>query len=200
MIILFLLEKSLPLVFWLLIAFAFDLPYVAILTLLAAAIHEIGHLTGALLIKNNTAFFKTKVSGPKIKLSRLSYGDELVVLAFGPLSNLIVALVIFPITLITDGSFYLTEFMLINLLTALSNLLPIIGFDGYKILTCIFSKSKRALTLNDFLYNLSFMLSALLTLFSLFFILKIGEGYWAFILFFSILLSEITKRQNHTYM
>ena len=191
------LEKSLPILFWGLLSFTFDQPEVAILTGIATVIHESGHALCILKLCGYPTIIN-KISGPKLKISSTSYKDELWIALCGPLANLTFALLTITPFLITN-SFYLLEFILINALTAIFNLIPIFGFDGFKILYAIFSLSKNSERLLTVLYHASLAITATLTLFSLFFVLRIGEGYWIFALFFSILLSEIAKWQKRTF-
>lgn len=197
--LLFFLERALPLLFWILISFAFDLPYVAILTAIAAMTHELGHIFVILRLKKSSAHLRGTVSGPRITMKTLGYRDELTVAAGGPLANLLIAALSCIILPFGTTPSYVLEFITVNLLTAISNLLPVRGFDGYRILYCLASKSRRALFFQDLLYCLSFLLSILITLLALYLILKLGEGYWAFILFFSIILAEIKKRDKNTF-
>ncbi len=190
------LEKLLPLLFWILISFSFDLPYAAILTGVSAVIHELGHILFILTIRGFPEM-KNRLSGPKIRLSGLSYREELFCALAGPLANLFTATLIIP-TLLLLPSAYLFEFFIINVLTAVLNLLPINGFDGYKALFCFASERENGGNHLRLLCHTSFLITAFLTLLTLFFVLKAGEGYWIFVLFFSVLISEIAKSQKET--
>lgn len=195
--ILLFLERVLILLFWMLISLAFDLAHVAILTGIAALIHELGHIFVISMLTGRSARLTGRISGPKLRINGLGYREELLVAAGGPAANLFSVTVLLPF-LISSPHPYLLEFATVNLLTALSNLLPIQGFDGYKILFCLASKSKRALRIQDILYTVSFLFSAILALLMLYFMLKLGEGYWGFVLFLSIIISEIKKRERRT--
>ena len=195
--ILLFLDKVLPLIFWMLISFAFDLAHVAILTGIAALIHELGHIFVASRLAESTTHLTARISGPKLNISGLGYREELIVAACGPAANLFASAVSLPFLLSAPHP-YVLEFAAVNLLTSLSNLLPIQGFDGYKILFCLATKSKNALRIQDILYTVSFIFSALLALFMLYLMLKLGEGYWGFVLFLSIIISEIKKRDRQT--
>jgi Zn-dependent protease len=190
------LEKSLPLLFWILISFSFDLPYVAILTGISAVIHELGHFL-FILIERGFPEVKNRLSGPKFKISVLGYREELLIALAGPLANLSVAIILLPMLILRPNS-YVFEFFIINALTAVLNLLPINGFDGYKALHCFVAERKNGEAALPILYHTSILITALLTLLSLYFVLKLGEGYWIFALFFSVLISEIAKSQKHT--
>ena len=45
--------EVLSVVFWVLVIFGFDLPYVAVLTIAAALIHELAHLTAIFAFKKD---------------------------------------------------------------------------------------------------------------------------------------------------
>ena len=195
--ILIFLDRVLPLLFWILISFAFDLAHVAVLTGIAAVIHELGHMLRALRLTGRASLLTGRISGPKLKLGELGYREELLILAGGPSANLFAAAAALPCLFLSPHP-YIVEFATVNLLTALSNLMPIQGFDGYKILFCLATKSKNALRIQDILYTVSFIFSAVLALFMLYLMLKLGEGYWGFVLFLSIIISEIKKRDRQT--
>ena len=193
------LSKFLPLVFWVLLLVAFDCLYVSVLTGLSAVIHECGHLLFASSYKKIT-FPKADISGFRIKISGMSYKEELITALGGPVINILLGVVL----LIFPESFpflnYVRIFGIINLMTAFSNLLPIEGYDGYRILYCI-----GALLFDDtgryeaMLFGFSFLFSALMCFVSLYLVLKIGEGYWIFFVFFSLTLSGIIKRTKHNF-
>lgn len=194
--ILIFIEKALLYLFWICTSLAFDEPRIAILTMLSAVIHELGHLSATLKLKNGSPLkLKAKISGPKLGIGRLSYGEELFVTLSGPLANLAACIPSLILFLLIKHRF-LCEFTVINILTALSNLSPIVGFDGYKILYCLVARSNLSPRFFDLLYWCSFLLTSILVFLSLYFLLKLGEGYWTFALFFSILITEISKRQN----
>jgi len=197
--ILIFIEKLLLPLFWILISFSFDLPHVAVLTALAALIHEIGHLLPILRLRGASVLFKGRVSGPKISVAGLSYREELEVVSGGPIANLFSCILLVPLMSIAPSRCYVLEFIFINLLTAASNLLPIRGFDGYKLLSCLAAESRYCIKLEAVLYWMSFIITSALALIALYFILRLGEGYWGFVLFLSIILSEIKKREKHSF-
>ena len=193
------LSKILPLLFWMLLMLGFDSACIAVLTLLSAIIHECGHLI-AISSTQKPGLLKAHISGFRIKVSDMSYKEELIVAAAGPLINIGVwGILAFFHKNAAYGN-YLCTFGVINLLTALSNLLPIEGYDGYKILSCL-----GALLLDDasacekILFGISFVFSSIMCFLSLYLILKLGEGYWLFIVFFSLTLSAIAKRKKHFF-
>ena len=95
---------------------------------------------------------------------------------------------------VTDAGEVLFDFGFINLLTGISNMLPIKAYDGYRILESVFlmRTADEARTLAA-LFWLSFGFTLLLCFLSLYFLLKLGEGYWIFALFFSSALVDVKK-------
>jgi Zn-dependent protease len=187
-------EKYLPLLFWVFIIFAFDTPRFAALTIAAALIHEAGHVFFGALRGQFRLFPSAHPTGFRIKPANfISYKDELILISGGPVLNSIVFLVSFLAFKITGGAF-LYDFAFVNLLTAISNLLPIKSYDGYRIAETLILMLKR-----DSFYTLSvlraasFAFTSLLSFLSLYFILKIGQGYWIFALFFYSALQDLRK-------
>ena len=186
---LFFAKQTLTLLFWVILTFGFDTPDMAILTVSSALIHECGHFTAIYIFgKQNGATLYPDVSGFRIKALDMSYKEEAVSALAGPLVNLAIGIAL--LTLSKNGYLYL--FGVLNLMTAISNLLPIKGYDGYRALHSLISLlSGDSLKFELCLCRVSFILSSALSFLSLYLILKINEGYWIFFVFFSTLLSEI---------
>ncbi len=190
--VIFFADGVLPFLFWFLLIFAFGDICTGILTVIAAAVHEAGHVLYLYLGKGLFALPHAVTCGMKIaKPSSMSYGQELCYAAFGPIFNLIAAFLCF--VLFSSGG-YTELFAVINLLTALSNLLPIEGYDGYRILYCIFAKSKFCERYFSILSHLSFLFTVLLLFFSLYLMLKFGTGYWIFAIFFASAFSVVRRK------
>ncbi len=198
--IIVLLEKCLPLFFWVLMMFGFDSPAGAVLTITVAVLHELGHMLMISLFTNKRASFPiANITGFRIRINELSYKEELLVSLGGPLINLIFGL---PFAFIPASSVllsYLKAFGIINLVTMVSNLFPIESFDGYRIISSVFGILGRADTSFSYILDtLSLAFTSLTCFLSLYLILKLGEGYWIFLIFFSLLISTIIKKQNRT--
>lgn len=195
----FLLEKLLPLAFWVILIFGFDAPYVAVLTILAALIHEGGHFIITLPFSNKRSHtLKNDISGFRIKTKNLSYKEELLAALGGPLFNLMAAICSFLIPSVDGLREYLYIFTIINLMTMISNLLPIEGYDGHRALSSalclVWGEVSRVYS---FVYWVSFFFSSIMTFFSLYVMLRIGEGYWIFAVFFSITVSAIIRKERY---
>lgn len=187
--------KILPLSFWLVLIFAFDEPYIAILTLISAAIHELGHIIALVVLSKRYVFFGVS-SGLRLSAKEnLSYKEEFIVALCGPLINVFTFILLSPLILLGFGEY--TEFFgLINLFTAISNLIPIEGYDGYRIAECLVNQyMSRKIPLLS-LRAISFLLSALLCIVALYLIRSFDGGYWIFFIFLLSLFRAITSDQT----
>ncbi len=180
----------LPIIFWVSIIFGFDTPCVAIITIAAAILHELGHYF-ALICTSGNGELRGHSSGFRIKQrNNLSYSKQILVLLAGPLSNILVFLICLPLWNKFDG--YVKLFGFINLATGISNLLPLEGYDGYSALREILRSFARD-DLNYWLEMFSFTLNICLTFVSLYLIDRFSEGYWIFGLFFVAVLSKLAN-------
>ena len=184
-------DRALPLLFWLLLMLAFDSPAMTVLTVAAAITHELGHIAVISFISGGRLTVpRAVISGLRIAPGRmLSYKEEALVAIGGPAINLLVFISLIPFF----SSEYVFTFALLNLLTAISNLIPIYGYDGYRILRAVISKFSTPDFSERLLSSASLLFSSFAVFTSLFFILKIGEGYWIFTVFFVILVKDILK-------
>ena len=184
--------KVLPVGFWLALIFAFDEPYVAFLTLIAVAVHEAGHIAALVYFSHGYRFFGV---GSGFRLSAreaLSYREEIVVAASGPLVNIALFIAASPLIILGGGE-YARVFGLINLFTAISNLLLIEGYDGYRIAECFINQYARGSVPYALLRASSFLLSALLALSALYLIRSFDGGYWIFFIFLFALLRAMAN-------
>lgn len=195
------LEKILPLAFWVMLIFGFNSPYVSVLTILSAVLHEIGHILFSFALSSGkTSLPAPDIYGFKIKAESLSYKEELVSALGGPAANIIIAAVCYLFAFFGIRGEYIQIFAIINLMTAITNLMPIEEYDGYRILS-----SALAFFIKDYsttvriLYCVSFSFSVVMCFLSLYLILQLGDGYWVFIVFFSIVIQHITKRQKYAF-
>jgi len=183
--------RILPMFFWILLIFAFDSIAIAIMTLLCIVIHEGGHIFSGFVICGKTKTTAT-LSGLRIKFdTTLSYKTESIIAASGPLFNLITALFLFPFRYFCDG--YILIFITLNFFTAISNLAPISGYDGYRILFCLLSARFGEERIFSVLEVISFIFSAVLCLLALFLMVFANTGYWLYFIFIAALMKSISK-------
>jgi Zn-dependent protease len=187
--------RILPALFWALLILGFDEVYVAVLTVASALLHELGH-TAVLLAMRTETDMRAHLSGFRINCRRtLSYGEEMLAALGGPAANVAAAAVL--LLFVRYSPVYILELAIINLLTAVSNLLPIEEHDGYRILECaLLSLSVSPERASTALRAISFSLSALFTLFSLYLILRGDTGYWIFLIFMAILIKKIRSDKS----
>ena len=111
-------------------------------TVCAAAIHELGHIIAAYLMKIPIFEFSLDIFGARLKtgVRLLSYADEIKLSSAGPVANFLSIIAFLPSAhniLSTDG--ILSSFFAASLALGLLNLLPIPSFDGGRILVCTIS-------------------------------------------------------------
>ena len=182
--------RILPYVFWGLLIFSFDKPHFAILTLISSLIHECGHLFAA-TATGAPADLRGKLYGMRIKISEgtLGYASELFILSAGPLANVLAFLVALPFF----NSPYAKEFAFINMLSALSNLLPVESYDGYRIIEILCAFHSDAAVTVKILRCISFVFVFAIIMFSLFLMAKLNTGYWIYFIFLFSLLRMLKR-------
>ena len=184
--------KILPILFWVLLIFGFDAPCIAFTTLISATIHELSHIAVTVFLIGGFSF-RGSVSGFRLATKRqLSYKEELLIAAAGPMANFVVFLSTLPY--LPSGK-YLAQLGIISLFTGISNLLPIEGYDGYRIIECIAGQLGAKETFLRILRATSFAIISTMTFISLYFIKRLDGGYWIFFLFSTILVRTI-KNNN----
>ena len=184
----------LPTLFWGSLILGFEGGYMAFTTVICAVIHEAGHLMYLVLFTPSNHSIKSVVFGLKIKAVRLlSYKDELFLYLFGPLSNLIFGALFLLFS--ANGTEYFYSLAIINFATAVSNLLPIEGYDGYGMLRVLCERHFHGTPLN-ILAGISTMLIFLLCLFSIYLIDRYSGGYWIFAVFFVHMIKHFQKTIN----
>ena len=157
----------------------------ALMSLLAAALHEVGHLIAAKAMHIPIRAMRFDLLGARIDVKGriLSYGEEWLLCVAGPLSSLIFSII---------GSFFWSHtrlavaFSCASLILGLLNLLPIQTFDGGRMLECAllsFASPKRT---SDVLRGCTFLFLWFLWAFSAYLMIKIADGISLF--FFTITL------------
>ena len=181
----------LPIFFWLFLIFGFDEPSMALWTIIAAVIHESGHIIYIISKKKLRLNIRGVLSGFRIKTAAsLSYDEEIRMYLSGPLANLVFFVLFSILSCYLNKDFSFAA--IINLATALSNLLPIDGYDGYHVLMTLIQKHDLFRLINS-LSRISSAIIFLFAVFSLYFIDRQNGGYWIFLIFFSSMIKCIRK-------
>ena len=182
-------SNLLPMMFWVLILFSFEEPFLATVTLISAFIHELGHIL-CILLMGKSFGIRGEINGFRIKNSRIkSYGEEILIYLSGPLANVFCSVLFFVFSNFATQD--LSAIGLINLATGLSNLLPIRGYDGYGALSALIKKQELSNSILDALSACSTALILALCVFSLYLIDRYNGGYWIFAVFFASMIKEI---------
>ena len=182
----------LPLIFWCLVIFSFEEPAAASLSLLSAIIHEFGHLGFLFLHKKGSHSFRGVLSGMRIATENFSsYSDRIMTYLSGPLANFIVFF-ISSLLAIRYGNFF-AMLAVLNLATAISNLLPIEGYDGYGIICSLIERYELPSWALRTLSTVSTSLIFFFCLLSLYMIDRQGGGYWIFAVFFVSMIKHFKK-------
>ena len=157
----------------------------AAMSLLAAALHEFGHLAAARAMKIPIGAMRLDLLGARIDVKGriLSYGEEWLLCMSGPLASLAFSLI---------GSLFWAHttlaivFSCASLLLGLLNLLPIQTFDGGRMLECALLSFTTPQKTGSILRGCTFFFLWLLWAFSAYLMIQIGDGISLF--FFTITL------------
>lgn len=180
----------LPVIFWLCLIYSFDEIMGANLTVIALIIHEIGHLICIYIFTGKLYLPRGDITGLRLdKRKTNSYKYDLALYSSGITSNIIAAIIMLPFAK-RYGDFA-TLFITINIATAISNLLPIEGYDGYRVITLIFSYYDVGKNWYIILEIIAFFFVFLMAVSSLFFVYTFGNGYWIMAIFMVETISKL---------
>ena len=152
----------LPLAFWILLVFSLESPCSAVITVVCALIHEMGHIIFIFRKTGRIRLPEGRLNGFLIRergTALMSYREEAMLYLSGPLANICTAalsLILSP--LIGDYAVFIS---VISLVTGISSLLPIEGYDGYGMLSAIVQKWDKGFTGQALLKRLSSALTFL---------------------------------------
>lgn len=186
----------LPIVFWSCLMFSFDETIGATVTILAMIIHEFGHLSCIFILTGRWRAPVGKFNGLRISGQDCnSYIEQILNYASGALFNILSAAL--ALIFCKNKTEYLEIFITINLATAISNLLPIDGYDGYRLIFALINYMDLGFVAFAILEILSFVVTASMCLLSLFLVYSFGNGYWFLFIFLFATIKKLQKWQNH---
>lgn len=147
---------------------------VCAVTALAALLHEAGHLLAARLLGIPLGRFRLGLRGARLEVKgrMLSYGEEWLLAAAGPLFSLLGA---------AGGALFWSSsaariFSCASLLLGLLNLLPIRSFDGGRMLAAMLSACLSPRAVCAILRGASFLCLSLLWMTAVYLLLRTGDG------------------------
>lgn len=149
--------------------------------LLAAAVHEFGHICVAKILQIPFRSLTLSPYGALLKpcASMGSYSDELLIAAAGPFFNLLSALAIWPWAKGTNS--FVFSFFVSSLFLGFLNLLPVSEFDGGRILTCLFCRRLNPLVVSRILEITSFVIVFILWTLSVYLLLRVSSSLSLFV-------------------
>ena len=148
---------------------------ICLITVFAAVLHECGHLLAARLLHIPPRALHLDLLGARIEVDGylLSYGEEWLLCAAGPIVSLLAASAAAPLWSAFEAA---RVFSCASLVLGVLNLLPIRSFDGGRMLECLFCRfgnervAQRCMTLCSYLFL--FLLWAT----AVYFLLRAGDG------------------------
>ena len=186
----------LPVIFWLCLIYSFDERLGASITILAMIIHEAGHLLCIFITTNKFQIPRGTYNGLRISgRNCASYPEHILHYASGAGANLLAASA--ALLLAETQNEYVKLFITINIATAVSNLFPIDGYDGYRIVEMLIEYFGLGFMAYMTLEIISFVFTALFCIFSLFLVYTFGNGYWFMAIFLFATINKLQKWQNH---
>lgn len=168
----------------------------AIAALLAAAVHEAGHLCAAKFLHIPVRALRFHLLGAGLETGGrlLSYGEEFLLCAAGPLASLVFAILPAPLW---QKAPFAAQLSCTSLMLGLLNLLPIRSFDGGRMLEDALSAKLSVRAADTVLTASSLVFLFLLWATAVYFLLRAGDGLslWCFSMslfsrFFAVLKRE----------
>ena len=168
-----------------------------LLALLAAAIHEAGHLVASKLFNIRVCELDFGLLGARLKTSEAlcSYSQEILLCFFGPLFNFFSAGIVY---IMANSKGCLTEevefFIFSSLILGVLNLLPIRTFDGGRIIEaalCYFLPAEKVfLIINILSFLIIFSLWSVSVYFLLIYTSSLGLFIFSVSLFASLFIED----------
>ncbi len=187
-------DQFLPVLFWVTLILGFEEPKIALLTVISAIIHESGHIVFLRIKGVKGVNPRGVISGFRIRSSTmLTYREEMLLYLFGPLANICVAAALCFIENET-----VSILCALNVATAISNLLPVEGYDGYGIIRTLAERQNPNGIAVRVLECVSTGTIFAFCILSIYFIDRFGSGYWFFGIFFFSMLRRLSKWLENT--
>lgn len=170
----------LPVFIFVLIIYAFDAPLFATLTLICAALHELGHIICIKCLGYKSSI-RGVLSGPKIYIgTTVGYRHTVLIALSGPLMNISLALISLPFSAFFGD--IATYFSLINVISAVCNLIPMVNNDGYNVLLSLINLRLDEYLAERIMTAVSLVFSSALCIFSLYAMSRLNAAYWCYFL------------------
>lgn len=172
--------------------------YYSVIPIFAAILHELGHIFAAKARKVKLKNFDVGIFGARLTMDGgiCSYADELIVCASGPLVNLILAgtatVIIRTCKISSDAA---ELFVFSSLCLGVFNLLPILSFDGGRILGAVISMISDTVIADKVVTFLSFLSLFTLWCISLYLLLRTSASLSLFVFSVSIFANIFVEKR-----
>lgn len=173
-------------------------PY-ALIPLIAAAIHELGHILCARICGVRLSSFELGIFGARISTegALYSYSTEIAISAAGPIFNLICADLVAIICKLSGISSSIPDiFIFSSVALGVINLMPIRSFDGGRIFSALLSKFISVSSVEAILDALSFSSLFLIWSISLYLLLRTSASLSLFIFSISVFANIFVTGSN----
>lgn len=163
-------------------------------TVVAAVLHECGHLLAAWRLHIPLHQLRLDFLGARIEVQgrMLSYGEEWLLSAAGPLTSLLSAA--------AAAVFWRYEaariFSCASIVLGLLNLLPIRTFDGGRMLECLLNRYLGTAVALPVMRLISFLFLFLLWACAVYFLLRVGDGLSLFCFSASLLVRFLESERD----
>ena len=170
--------------------------YLSLVALLAALLHEIGHLCVARACNVPIKELRFDIFGASItpKESFSSYKKEIAVALGGPLVNIVCFVILLPF--LKAQSEILNLFLATSAFLGLLNLLPIEGFDGGRVIYCTVALVSTAESADKAISFLSVLCLFSLWMLSVYLMIRTGGSISMFVFSFALLCKIFVNQKN----
>ena len=167
--------------------------------IIAAAIHEAGHLLCASVLSIPLKRIKLNIFGAAIETDPLSctYLKEALLTLSGPLFNVLTAIIILAAIRgrLYDAPISVRYFFVSSISLAFINMLPIDSFDGGRLLSCMLISKYSPNSVYKIIEYLSLLFVFILWSFSIYLLIKTGSSLSLFI-FSGVLFAHIFSKSD----
>ena len=170
--------------------------YLSLVALLAAALHELGHILAAKLCNIPLKELKLGIFGASLtpQSSLCSYKKEIILCAAGPFVNLLSAALLLPF--LTELNSFAEFFTASSLFLGILNLLPIYDLDGGRILNCMLCEKLSPEGAEKICKKLSFCIVTSMWLISVYLLLRVSSSLSLFIFSSALFCKIFVHRKN----
>ena len=172
--------------------------YLSIAALIAATIHELGHIIAARLCRIPLGELRLGIFGASLTPTAMlcSYKKEILLCLAGPLANLLSALLLSPLY---NSSDVINLFISASLFLGILNLLPIYELDGGRILFCTLCYRANPHTASTILRAISFTIIFILWTLSVYLLLRLSSSISLFIFSLSLFSKIFLSQRSEIY-